>query len=220
LLAPSWSTKIEVAGIHGARQIKPPEIEFWFDFGSTYSYPAAMRIEEIATTHGVTVVWRAFLLGPIFQSQGWQDSPFNLYPAKGRYMWADMQRICRENELEFSRPSDFPRNGLLTARIACAYDSADWIAEFIRRVFTANFALDLDIADPEVITACLELLDQDPIAVMDTATTSNTKLKLRERTTTAQDQGLFGAPSFIANGELFWGNERLGHALAHATQAP
>jgi 2-hydroxychromene-2-carboxylate isomerase len=55
---------------------------------------------------------------------------------------------------------------------------------------------------------------------MDTATTSNTKLKLRERTTTAQDQGLFGAPSFIANGELFWGNERLGHALAHATQAP
>ena len=58
-------------------------IEFWFDFASTYSYPTALTIEAEAARLGVDVVWRAMLLGPIFNEQGWSDSPFNLYPAKG-----------------------------------------------------------------------------------------------------------------------------------------
>ena len=62
-------------------------MEFWFDFASTYSYLAAARIDQIAR-----VVWRPFVLGPIFARFGWQDSPFNLYPAKGAYMWRDMAR--------------------------------------------------------------------------------------------------------------------------------
>lgn len=135
-------------------------------------------------------------------------------------MWRDLQRVCDEHGLEFQQPSHFPRNSVLVARIACAFDSAPWIAGFVRRVFTANFALDLDIADPEVLTACLELLDQDPDLVMDTATSPETKLKLRARTTAAENLGIFGAPSFITEGELYWGNERLGNALARATQTP
>lgn len=71
-------------------------IEFWFEFASTYSYPAALRIESAARAQGVSVAWRAFLLGPIFKQQGWSDSPFNLQPAKGRYMWRDLARICEE----------------------------------------------------------------------------------------------------------------------------
>ena len=67
-----------------------PKLEFWYEFASTYSYPAAMGIEALAETAGVEVVWRPFLLGPIFGEQGWNDSPFNIYPAKGRYMWRDM----------------------------------------------------------------------------------------------------------------------------------
>lgn len=59
-------------------------VEFWFEFASTYSYPAAMRIEALAAGRGVQVAWRPFLLGPIFQQQGWNDSPFNIYQAKGR----------------------------------------------------------------------------------------------------------------------------------------
>jgi 2-hydroxychromene-2-carboxylate isomerase len=59
-------------------------IEFWFDFASTYSYLAASRIEDMATARGVPLEWRAFLLGPIFQDQGWNDSPFNMFPARGR----------------------------------------------------------------------------------------------------------------------------------------
>ena len=59
-------------------------IDFWFDFASTYSYPAAMRIGALAENAGVKVRFRPFLLGPIFKAQGWTTSPFNLYPAKGR----------------------------------------------------------------------------------------------------------------------------------------
>jgi len=71
-----------------------PTIDFWFEFASTYSYPAAMRIASLAKTAGVAVRWRPFMLGPIFKAQGWETSPFNLYPAKGRNMWRDLERIC------------------------------------------------------------------------------------------------------------------------------
>jgi 2-hydroxychromene-2-carboxylate isomerase len=67
-------------------------IDFWFEFGSTYSYPAAMRVAKLASQHRIDVKWRPFLLGAIFREQGLSDSPFNIYPAKGRYMWRDLER--------------------------------------------------------------------------------------------------------------------------------
>jgi 2-hydroxychromene-2-carboxylate isomerase len=80
-------------------------MEFWFEFASTYSYPAALRIEALASAAGVAVEWRPFLLGPIFREQGWDDSPFNLYPAKGRYMWRDLERVCAQLAIPLQRPS-------------------------------------------------------------------------------------------------------------------
>ena len=76
-----------------------PVIQFWFEFASTYSYPAAMRIEAAAKARGVVVEWRPFLLGPVFASQGWQDSPFNIYPTKGKYMVRDLERTCAALDL-------------------------------------------------------------------------------------------------------------------------
>ena len=95
-------------------------LHFWFEFASTYSYPAALRVERVAAARGVPVVWRPFLLAPIFGEQGWRDSPFNIYPVKGRYMWRDLARICEKEGLPFRHPTRFPRNGLLPARVACA----------------------------------------------------------------------------------------------------
>ena len=86
--------------------------EFWYEFASTYSYPAAMRVAALAKARGVELTWRPFLLGPIFAANGWRDSPFNIYPAKGRYMWRDMERICGALGLPLSAPS-------LSRKIAC-----------------------------------------------------------------------------------------------------
>ncbi len=91
-------------------------IDFWLEFASTYSYPAAERIGALARAAGVTVRWRPFLLGPIFQSQGWNTSPFNVYPGKGRYMWRDVERICAGLGLPLKRLEKFPQNSLLAAR--------------------------------------------------------------------------------------------------------
>ena len=66
------------------------DLEFWFDFASPYAYLAAETIEPAAAEAGVRVIWKPFLLGPIFSEQGWTDSPFNLYPARGRYLWLDL----------------------------------------------------------------------------------------------------------------------------------
>jgi 2-hydroxychromene-2-carboxylate isomerase len=73
-----------------------PEIEFWFEFGSNYSYLSVMRIEEAARRQGVRIVWKPFLLGPIVRALGLQDSPFVLQKEKGVYMQQDMTRLCRK----------------------------------------------------------------------------------------------------------------------------
>ena len=93
-----------------------PTLDFWFDFASTYSYPAAMRIAPLAAEAGVAVRYRPFLLGPIFKAQGWDSSPFNVYEAKGRHMWRDLERLCADLALPFRRPESFPQNSLLAAR--------------------------------------------------------------------------------------------------------
>ena len=75
-----------------------PTLDFWFEFASTYSYPAAARIEDVARRAGVRVAWRPFLLGPIFGARAGTIRPFNIYPVKGRYMWRDLERICARLE--------------------------------------------------------------------------------------------------------------------------
>jgi 2-hydroxychromene-2-carboxylate isomerase len=98
------------------------EIDFWYEFASTYSYPAATRIGRVAAEREVKVRWRPFLLRPIFVEIGWRDSPFNIYPTKGRCMWRDLERICGALGLPLQRPQPFPQNSLLAARTALALE--------------------------------------------------------------------------------------------------
>ena len=128
--------------------------EFWYEFASSYSYPAAMRVGDLARARGVALAWRPFLLGPIFAAQGWRDSPFNIYPAKGRYMWRDLERICDALGLPLRRPDPFPQNSLLAARVALALDG-DTRADFSRAVYAVEFGEGQPIADRETIAALL-----------------------------------------------------------------
>ncbi|HXG79857.1 MAG TPA: 2-hydroxychromene-2-carboxylate isomerase [Methyloceanibacter sp.] len=195
-------------------------LEFWYEFASTYSYPAAMRIEALASAAGVTVRWRPFLLGPIFKAYGWNDSPFNIYAAKGRYMWRDLSRICAADGLPLNLPPvRFPQNGLNAARLALAGEEEGWTPAFSRAVFIANFAEQKDISDMATLRAILESLSIDADAAMEAANAPRIKDSLRRQTEEAQSRGLFGAPSFIVGDELFWGNDRLETALAWAANA-
>src|ERR671934_242232 len=96
-------------------------MQFWFDFASTYSYVAALRLEDECAKAGVELEYRPFLLGPIFSELlGIKDSPFNVQPVRGRYMWRDLERLCEKHALPWRRPSNFPRNSVLAARVACS----------------------------------------------------------------------------------------------------
>jgi 2-hydroxychromene-2-carboxylate isomerase len=209
----SWQDR-DVLG----RTVNTAAVEFWFEFGSTYSYLAAARIEGVAAAAGVPVLWKPFLLGPIFAEQGWDDSPFNVYPAKGRYMWRDAERLCAKYRIPFARPSRFPRNGLLAARIACRAKAASepWLREFARAVFRANFAEDRDIGDGTVIRSILDSLGQPGAELVEQAQAPENKLRLRKQTQRAKELGIFGAPTFAVGEELFWGNDRMEDALAWA----
>lgn len=191
-------------------------LSFWFEFASTYSYLAAMRIEPLARAAGVCVAWRPFLLGPIFQAQGWGTSPFNLYPAKGRHMWRDMERQAEKLGLPpLVRPDPFPQNGLLAARVACLGEGAGWLPDFVRGVFAAEFAEARDIGDTKVLEGVLDGLGRDGAGLVERAGHEQAvKDRLRRATEEAQALGIFGAPSFVTgDGELFWGNDRLEDAL-------
>ena len=195
-------------------------LDFWFEFASTYSYPAAMRIAPLAAAAGVRVRWRPFLLGPIFKAQGWDTSPFNIFPEKGRYMWRDLERLCRGLDLPFRRPELFPQNSLLAARVALVGLARDWGEQFCRAVFHAEFGEGRDIAETDVIAEILEHLGEDATAIMVAAQSPQSKNELRSQTERARTLGIFGAPAFVtADGELFWGNDRLETAIAWARDA-
>ena len=163
------------------------------------------------------VVWEPFLLGPIFAQQGWNDSPFNVYPAKGRYMWRDLERLCEGYGIPFARPSRFPRDGLLAARVACLAKSEPWLPEFVRAVLRANFDEEREIGDAVEIREILDSLGRAGERLVEQARAPENKMFLRGQTRRAGELGIFGAPSFVVSGELFWGNDRLEDALAWAT---
>ena len=190
------------------------KLTFWFEFASTYSYLSAMRIEKLAAEAGVEIAWKPFLLGPIFQGQGWDTSPFNLYPAKGRYMARDIERIAAERGLGFRFPDPFPQNGLLAARLALAGLEEGWGPAFVKGVYRAEFADGCDISKTETLAAELQAAGAPVEGAMVRAQAPEIKARLRTNTEEAQGAGIFGAPSFTTDsGELFWGDDRLQQAL-------
>ena len=194
-----------------------PVIEFWYEFASTYSYLAAMRVQDLAADEGIEIAWRPFLLGPIFKANGWETSPFNLYPAKGRYMVRDIERQAAARGLRFALPQPFPANGLHAARIATAGIAAGWCPAFTRAVFSAQFAGGADISQIETLRVLLADIGTDPDAAIEASQSPEVKEDLRRHTAWAQEIGVFGAPSFVtADGEIFWGDDRLEQAVVWA----
>ncbi|MGS1007916.1 DsbA family protein [Achromobacter anxifer] len=190
-----------------------PRIEMWFDFASPYSYLAIERIDALAQEAGVRVDLRPFLLGPIFQAQGWNDTPFRLFPGKGAYMMRDIARLADKYGLVYNRPRLFPRMSVLPARIALLGQDEPWGRDFCVAVFRANFQRDLDIQSEDVVHGLLTDLGLDAAALIARGKSEAAKEALRRQVDQARNLGLFGAPTFFVDGEMFWGNDRLEDAL-------
>jgi 2-hydroxychromene-2-carboxylate isomerase len=214
IVATEMTTQPATASLPGE-----PELQFWFDFGSNYSYLSVMRIEALATAHGVRVGWRPFLLGPVFRKLGFDNSPFVLQKEKGAYVWKDMERQCRKYGLALTRPTTFPRAALLAMRVALLGAGEPWIGAFCRAIMHMNFVHDRDIGSTGVVSDALDQLGLPAQQIIANAQSEANKLQLREQTEEAIRRGIFGAPTFFAGEEMFWGDDRLDDALAYCESA-
>lgn len=200
------------------RNTTKPSIEFWFEFASNYSYLSVMRIEAAAAQHGVQVIWRPFLLGPIFKEFGWNSSPFVLQELKGDYVWKDMARQCHKYGLPWRRPSNFPRSALLPIQVALLGAEQPWMSAYCQRMMLLNFAEDCELESLELVVNVLQELGLPAQELITEAQSATNKRHLRAQTDLAKVKGIFGAPTFFVNGEMFWGNDRLDDALSACTE--
>ncbi|MEM7694647.1 MAG: 2-hydroxychromene-2-carboxylate isomerase [Pseudomonadota bacterium] len=186
-------------------------LTFWYDFSSSYAYLAAMRLEAEAA--GAPVVWRPFLLGPIFTEAGYGGSPNLVGAAKAAYMWRDIGRAAAALGLPFVKPAVFPQKSVLAGRVALAAPD-DERPRLTRAIFTQTFAHGRDIADPAVVADAIAEAGCDA-NLLDRASEPMVKQALFDAVDDAKAAGVFGAPTFmLPDGELYWGNERMAEALA------
>jgi 2-hydroxychromene-2-carboxylate isomerase len=166
----------------------------------------------------VQVLWRPFLLGPIFDKLGWSSSPFVLQKDKGDYVWRDMERLAAKYRLPWCRPTTFPRAAVHPMRVAVAHQHEPWAGAFCRRLMELNFACDQDINSNEVATRVLDELGLEGERLV--ALAQERKALLREQSEEAARRRIFGAPTFFVGPEMFWGNDRLEDALDWAARTP
>jgi len=195
------------------------KLDFWFEYGSTYTYLTVARMHAMASRHGIEVRWRPFLLAPIMVEQGLAQGPFLPFPQKLRYMWRDLERRAAAHGVPYRRPSRYPPNTLLTARIGTLAAAEGWCAGFTERVFALHWTEDVEIGTEANLQGALAALGKDPADVLARAQSAENKQRLKDATDEAKALGVFGSPSFVANGELFWGDDRLEEALAWAIGA-
>jgi 2-hydroxychromene-2-carboxylate isomerase len=188
-------------------------LDFWCEIASTYTYLSAMRIDSLAAARGADVAWKPFSLGPIFAARGLHTSPFNVEIDKGTHMWRDVARQAAALGRPFRRPSAFPRNTIGALRVAVLGVERSWGPAFIQSALRANFEQDRAIDQDGVLDELLAEQGLDGKSIRDEATSPEWKPRLRAETERARTLGIFGAPTFVADGELFWGNDRLESAL-------
>ncbi|MEZ5726919.1 MAG: DsbA family protein [Burkholderiaceae bacterium] len=138
------------------------------------------------------------------------------FAAKQRYMWRDLERRAERHGLPYRRPSHYPPNTLLTARIGMLAARQGWCREFTEKTFHLHWVEDKQIGTETNLLETIAALGRDPEAVFEASQHEENKNALRVATESAQSIGIFGSPSFIVDGELFWGDDRLGEAFEWA----
>jgi 2-hydroxychromene-2-carboxylate isomerase len=189
-----------------------PEIELFFDIGSSYSYLAFTQIDGIEQRTGRTVRARPFLLGGVFKATG-NDMPARV-AAKARYMITDMQRWSEEYGVAFALPASFPSITISTQRALVACDrlfGQAALRKLARALFDAYWARGQDVADKAVIAAVATACGLDAAAIVAGIDAQETKDRLRADTEEAVARGAFGAPTFFVGDQMFFGNDRIPH---------
>lgn len=188
-------------------------IDFYFDFSSPYGYLASTRIEAIAERYGRAVNWHPILLGAIFKVSG--QAPLTTYPLRGEYAIHDFARAARENKTPYKQPDPFPVSTVAAARACCwikqSNDSSVTakLAPFVHATFKAYYVEGRNISEPDNILEIAESLDINKAALAEGLADQSIKDALKDAINQAMEVGVFGSPTTVIDGELFWGSDRL-----------
>ncbi|MWL90096.1 2-hydroxychromene-2-carboxylate isomerase [Cupriavidus sp. SW-Y-13] len=187
----------------------PNQVHFYFDFGSPYSYLAYRELPRIAARTGSTIVWKPMLLGGVFKATG-NHSPMEI-PAKSDWSKLDLRCWAERYHAPFQHNPHFPINTLALMRGAIGYQRKGE-AEFLRYVeaiFAAMWENGRNLNDPNEIGKVLVAAGFDPREALAMLDDPEVKAGLKQATEEAVARGIFGAPSFVVDEELYWGNDRL-----------
>lgn len=203
----------EDARPRGGRQAShgktPPAVTWYYDYSSPYTYLASTRIQGLCDRLGYTLAWKPVLVGGIFNAVNQSVYEARATPAKARYGAKDVTDWARHYGIPFRFPSVFPVNSVKALRGALMALDAGVIAEYSRRVFSAYWAEDRDIADDGVLAGIAGEAGLDVKAFTGWTGAPEAKEKLRALTQEAMDRGVFGSPTFFLDDDMYFGNDRL-----------
>ncbi len=185
------------------------QMEFWFAIGSTYTYLTVMRIQEVATQNGIDVVWIPFNVRAVMQDTN--NLPFpDSKPAKKAYMWRDLERRAHRYELPIRLPISYPlKNFDLANHLAVVAATQGWCSDYARLTYEAWFQQGFEAGTLENLEQIARRLGRDAQTLLRASKQSEIHEIYTDNTQKARQHGIFGAPSFRVNGELFWGDDRL-----------
>lgn len=188
-------------------------IDFWFSIGSTYSYLAVMRLAGVSERSGVAFTWRPFSVRAIMREMG--NIPFADKPAKLKYMWRDIGRFAAEAGLSPKLPAPYPLKEFdMANRVAIVGREEGWCEAYVRAAYRGWFERGEPAGEEPNLSASIRAAGQDPARVIGKAAAPETEAAYLAATQEARALGIFGAPTFVTGGELFWGNDRLDSAIA------
>lgn len=188
-------------------------IDFWYSIGSTYSYLCVMRLADVARVSSCEFRWRPFNVREIMVAQN--NIPFKDKPVKTAYMWRDIERRARTYGLSPVIPAPYPLPGLVLAnQVAVLGVEEGWVEDYTRATYRRWFEQGMPAGEDPNLTESIVEIGQDPARVLETAKSDRIASALARATDEAMALNIFGSPSFVVNGEVFWGDDRLDDAVS------
>mgnify|MGYP001191266273 FL=1 len=194
--------------------IKP--LEFYFDFISPYSFLAHKQIRKIENKEGIKIIYKPVLLGGLHNLHGIKPPAF--IPAKAKHMVRDCKLIAEKNNIRFKFNSYFPIRSLNLMRGVLVAEEDNIKKYYIDNIFNAIWQDGLNMNDTIVTHKILQNLNINPKTFSLRTTSSLVKDLLRKKTNDAFEKGIFGAPTFVTNNKIFWGQDRIEFALKEASK--
>ena len=186
-------------------------IDFWFSIGSLYTYLTVMRIDRVEDVSDITFRWRPFSVRAIMIEM--DNRPMSK-PVKVEHTWRDLERRAVMYDSEFHGRPPYPLKEFdLVNRVAMVGATEGWCADFVRATYSRWFAERQDASTEANIAASLREIEQDAPRILALARADATGRAYDAATDEARKLGIFGVPTFVTGGELFWGDDRLEDAI-------